>query len=98
MSSRAPHTSDTHPLPSSRAPPVARSVRQSSATDNTNTHAQKRGLKRPRGPDVSAVQKQNSRLRPVGTPPQQPAQNPQDDVTYDVISDNIILKYVAGTI
>ena len=84
MSSRAPHTSDTHPLPSSRAPPVARSVRQSSATDNTNTHAQKRGLKRPRGPDVSAVQKQNSRLRPVGTPPQQPTQNPQDDVTYDV--------------
>ena len=84
MSSRAPHTSDTHPLPSSRAPPVARSVRQSSATDNTNTHAQKRGLKRPRGPDVSAVQKQNSRLRPVGTPPQQPARNPQDDVTYDV--------------
>lgn len=83
MSSRAPHTSSTRPLPSSRAPPLKRSMRLSSIEANTNIHVQKRGLKRPRGPDKDTAQNQNARLRPIGTPPQQPTPNPPDGATYD---------------
>ena len=61
-------------------------MQHSSIEATTNIHTQKRGLKRPRSLGNGAAQNQNARLRPVGTPPQQPIPNPPDGAIYGVMA------------
>ena len=84
MSSRAPRNSNARSSPPSHLSSLTENTHHSSTEDATNAHTQKRGLKRPRSFGAGTTQNQNTRMRPVGTPPRQPNQTPSDDATYDV--------------